>query len=331
MPNADLSNRTCDHCGVVGALLQCGKCKQVAYCNFQCQRVAWKAHKPHCGVPVQCQPAEEKATAPVANWEASCASQLPRPKLKLGMESKPAKIEDFFDREDLDCGLAPLREKTAKTSASREDGLNYSKWDNLADDEEKKSRRYVPTPATTRTAAPGAKPALFGQAMGAEPARQANKVADTRTPAEKRAAAREALDEAENLLHQVAGEVLYQAGFMGHGSVWELGPAAEKVARKCLRLLDSRVLPVLPKDALAKFLHGSSNFFLRRAISSKDAEKQSNAKEAKASLLEVYRDKELIEEYRENACDFLAALLHEEGKPEEAELVQAELLTMAGG
>lgn len=54
--------------------------------------------------------------------------------------------------------------------------LNYSKWDNLADDEEKKSRRYVPTPATTRTAAPGAKPALFGQAMGAEPARQAHKL-----------------------------------------------------------------------------------------------------------------------------------------------------------
>ena len=28
---------------------------------------------------------------------------------------------------------------------------------------------------------------------------------------------------------------------MGHGSVWELGPAAEKVARKCLRLLDSKL------------------------------------------------------------------------------------------
>ena len=57
--------------------------------------------------------------------------------------------------------------------------LNYSKWDHLADsDEEKKSRhgRYVPTPATTRTTAPGAKPALFGQAMGAEPARQAHKM-----------------------------------------------------------------------------------------------------------------------------------------------------------
>jgi len=25
------------------------------------------------------------------------------------------------------------------------------------------------------------------------------------------------------------------------------------------------------------------------------------------------------EEYRENACDFLAALLHEEGKPQQAE------------
>ena len=38
-----------------------------------------------------------------------------------------------------------------------------------------------------------------------ESAWQANKVADTRTPAEKRAAAKEALDEAEKLLHQVAG------------------------------------------------------------------------------------------------------------------------------
>ena len=29
---------------------------------------------------------------------------------------------------------------------------------------------------------------------------------------------------------------------MGHGSVWELGPAAEKIARKCLRILDAKVL-----------------------------------------------------------------------------------------
>ena len=49
-----------------------------------------QAHKPHCGVPVQPDAAN---AAPVANWEASCASQLPRPKLKLGMGSKPAKIE----------------------------------------------------------------------------------------------------------------------------------------------------------------------------------------------------------------------------------------------
>ena len=28
-------------------------------------------------------------------------------------------------------------------------------------------------------------------------------------------------------------------------------------------VMPRRVLPVLPKDALAKFLHGSSNFFLR--------------------------------------------------------------------
>ena len=35
-------------------------------------------------------------------------------------------VQDFFDREDLDCGVAPLREKTAKTSASRDDGWNYA-------------------------------------------------------------------------------------------------------------------------------------------------------------------------------------------------------------
>ncbi len=53
-----------------------------------------QAHKPHCGVPVQPDAANAAANAaPVANWEASCASQLPRPKLKLGMGSKPAKIE----------------------------------------------------------------------------------------------------------------------------------------------------------------------------------------------------------------------------------------------
>lgn len=34
----------------------------------------------------------------------------------------------------------------------------------------------------------------------------------------------------------------------------------------------------------------------RRAISSKDAEKQSNAKEAKASLLEVYSTSEVVKD-----------------------------------
>jgi len=48
MPNAELSDRVCDHCGKLGALLQCGRCKQVAYCNFTCQRTGWKAHKLAC-------------------------------------------------------------------------------------------------------------------------------------------------------------------------------------------------------------------------------------------------------------------------------------------
>lgn len=41
---------TCDYCGAnsVVKLQLCGRCKKVAYCNRDCQKVAWKAHKKQC-------------------------------------------------------------------------------------------------------------------------------------------------------------------------------------------------------------------------------------------------------------------------------------------
>ncbi|CAK9101021.1 Deformed epidermal autoregulatory factor 1 homolog (Nuclear DEAF-1-related transcriptional regulator) (NUDR) [Durusdinium trenchii] len=333
MPNAELSSRSCDQCGRVGALLQCGKCKQVAYCNFSCQKIGWKEHKRLCGqgapappspsVPsvASPQPAEvPKQEAPRWREQGPPANAaLPRQNPSLGA-FKAAKLEDFFDRTDLDCGLAPLGEKKKPNGTG--DRLDYSKWANLADSDDD-VRKSSAAGAAARPKGAARQP-MFGQAMGAEAVRGGAGAAgvpgvSTRPTAQQRSQARDVLDEAEKLLHQVAGEVLYQAGFMGHGSVWELGPAAEKVARKCLRLLDTKVLPVLEDDVLAKFLHGSAHYFLRKAMSATETEQRTASRTAKAKLMEVYRDQELREDYRENACEFLSALFHEAGEADKAQ------------
>jgi len=48
MPNASLSSRPCYHCGKQGALLQCSRCRKVAYCGYTCQRKSWGRHKALC-------------------------------------------------------------------------------------------------------------------------------------------------------------------------------------------------------------------------------------------------------------------------------------------
>ncbi|CAJ1398140.1 unnamed protein product [Effrenium voratum] len=305
MPNAELSSRRCELCDRVGALLQCGSCKQVAYCNFTCQKEAWKAHKKVCGKAAEIKEAADPSPAPEPSWSPTSVPPraLPRPKV-VRSSAAPAKFEDFFDRSDLDPGLAPLGTFKAKNS----DRLNYSRWDNVDSDDDKPKKPVAPT----RTP-------MYGQPMGMQPARANAEPA--RVTSSQRHLAKSSLDEAERYLHEVAGEVLNQAGFMGHGSVWELGPAAEKIARKCLRILDAKVLPFLD-DVLAKFLHGSASYFLRRAMSARDTEKRTSASDAKAMLLEVYRDPVLVEDYRVNAREFLAALFYEEGQPSKAKQVE---------
>ena len=51
----------CDKCGKTGVQLkECSACQNVRYCSLDCQKAAWKHHKPHCK---KRQPAK---TAPVS-------------------------------------------------------------------------------------------------------------------------------------------------------------------------------------------------------------------------------------------------------------------------
>lgn len=328
MPNSELSNLSCDHCGCLGALLQCGRCKEVAYCSFTCQKNGWKLHKLHCGKAAASpqQVSKSKATtplpesgkpeppvapkAPKVEWSSAAAPLRTLPRVRVAkLGTYRPKVEDFFDRGDLEPGLA-VAGKPKKNSRGS-DSFNYSKWDKMgdSDDEGKKSKVF----GTSH------REPMQGQPMGMTPARNPKADGNSRvSTAQSKQEARSALEEAEKFLHAVAAEVLHQAGTMGPGSVWALGPEGEKTARRCLRILNKDVLPVLPDDSLATFLHGSANYFLRRATDARDHEKSKASASAKASLLQVHRDATLNEAYRENACDFLAALFEDDGELQKA-------------
>ena len=38
----------CQHCGTPGAMNRCTRCRQVSYCDRNCQRQDWSDHKPFC-------------------------------------------------------------------------------------------------------------------------------------------------------------------------------------------------------------------------------------------------------------------------------------------
>lgn len=49
----EITADSCQHCGIKqdevdGAFKKCSGCKAVRYCSPECQRSAWKAHKPLC-------------------------------------------------------------------------------------------------------------------------------------------------------------------------------------------------------------------------------------------------------------------------------------------
>ena len=55
-PRDDQGRKICAFCGIPAApnheLRACSRCRVVSYCNAECQKKGWKAHKPHCTRPV---------------------------------------------------------------------------------------------------------------------------------------------------------------------------------------------------------------------------------------------------------------------------------------
>ena len=47
-PKVSLAELRCGHCNKVGAPSLCSKCTKVAYCDKECQKEDWKAHKKIC-------------------------------------------------------------------------------------------------------------------------------------------------------------------------------------------------------------------------------------------------------------------------------------------
>ena len=44
----DARSWSCKHCDKAGPPLRCSACRVAHYCNAQCQRAGWPAHKPEC-------------------------------------------------------------------------------------------------------------------------------------------------------------------------------------------------------------------------------------------------------------------------------------------
>ena len=46
-----MEQKTCVQCGKAGAEKTCSACKVESYCSIDCQKKAWKLHKPLCKKP----------------------------------------------------------------------------------------------------------------------------------------------------------------------------------------------------------------------------------------------------------------------------------------
>ena len=61
-------HQPCGWCGrmAVHRAKFCGRCKMVWYCNEECQRAAWREHKPHCHAKPEAPAAASSASVPNA-------------------------------------------------------------------------------------------------------------------------------------------------------------------------------------------------------------------------------------------------------------------------
>lgn len=66
IPQSTANAKTCLHCGAQGVKNRCGGCRQVYFCDRECQRQCWTAHRPLCG----------SAATPSSTPEASAGAEM---------------------------------------------------------------------------------------------------------------------------------------------------------------------------------------------------------------------------------------------------------------
>ena len=119
-------------------LLKCSRCKTVFYCNKECQRLHWKAHKPLCGAPqaISASSLKKKFPQPSKKDLSSLAKFVSR-SLK---ESNICVIDDLFgDNKALDI----LKEvKQLHSSGVFQDGM-LSGGRTASEDEEKFTEKRI--------------------------------------------------------------------------------------------------------------------------------------------------------------------------------------------
>ncbi|CAE8675564.1 unnamed protein product [Polarella glacialis] len=358
MPNAELSDHICDNCGRKGALLQCGRCKHVAYCNFTCQKTGWKVHQDVCGkiLPAVLDPAAPSATD-VSEAVVSMSSSVSQPAFPSqsssprsinqgwnekgpwlacqalrGFVTQPTlvkgqgfntKVCDLFNARKCVDERKTAQQRTQPTVAEV-DRFSNDRWNKIEDsdedeDEDEEADRIMASQRAKlaqhliskqsdshtentpkRSLAEGHRSEAATGASGSSAGVSRQRAAATR-------------HETEQELDRLAAEVAEEAGHLGLGSIWSVGPHTEQRLRHCVHSLTSQVLPTLPEDCGALFLLGAANYLLHNASEASSADKRRFASAAKTSLLQVYNAANLSLAYQQNSLEFLAVLFQEDG------------------
>lgn len=293
MPNAELSALLCGWCKKQGALLKCGKCKKVAYCNYKCQKAGWKEHKEVCGKKAAI--VEQKCVECVASPLGD--AEKPVEKDPVPMQKKEDCRQPIAEKDVCEDRITPAEKvEGADKPVLPEDPFNYKKWDAIVDSDDE-------APADQKTAAEDE---------------------SKKDPRIKKAESMVQVIEME--VDRLAKEI---ARVSGGGSLLnaKITGAIERDLRYCEKSLDEEVLPALPDVPPALFFHGVVHFLLRAA-----AKDQSELRDhhllAKHSLLRCHDSTVLPVTYQLNASDMVGTLLQIDGEFERACQIVEQVSTL---
>lgn len=263
--------------------MRCGKCKVVAYCNYNCQRTGWKKHKEICNKVLPPTSQADLKIKPDPISQRSGAPVRPAPELQ------------------------PVRESPSYVApAKRADTLNYGKWDSVGDSDDDDDNDDAKASADSAAA----KAAVPSEVAGGVP-----KSAETVAEKDRRERAEAVVQLAEKEIDRLAKEIAKtSASSLTHP---RLTGGVERDLRYVLAQLEEDAVPVLPDHPAVLFFRGALHFLLRCSESDPELA-ASHVSVAKECLLRAHDDKLLPQGYRLNGCDFLGVLLQADGELEQA-------------